>query len=205
MPILLAMAAVIATDVAAPASTPISVASHEASPPRVVMVGRFMLEPYMVSAGGEKHGGARFGSEMIIAAGEGSTRLASGLRFLIGSDGAGAFGTEGQLQVGVAHLIGDRALFALVAPLGFSLGGGNEEFAPRGYAGLEAVAAIGRLTDRAPGLRGVELSSGISTCGPRARVGLAWAGKKMVFGTGVSWQRDADAELYGLYFAATAE
>jgi hypothetical protein len=181
------------------------VTSREADPPREVMLGRFLYEPYMVTSPGGRNLGGRFGVDMIAATGDGATKLGGGIRFTLGGDGAGAFGTEGQLLLGVVRTISDRAAVSLVAPLGFSLGGGGDDFAPHGYVGLEGIAAVGRFArERGPGVRGVELAAGISNRGARARVGLVRPGKDVGWGLGVDWQRDGSYDLLGVYFATTA-
>jgi hypothetical protein len=194
-------AATIATDVPAPAADVVSPADHEPSPPRDIIVGRFMFEPYTASVRGERHTGARFGIDMLLASGDKPTRFASGIRFLLGGDGGMASGPEGQLQLGVAHAISDRAVVALVTPLGFFIGGG--EFTAHGYIGVEGVAALGHFAhERESSVRGIEVAAGISTRGARARIGIARPGKEMGFGFGVDWQRDGDAELIGIYIAS---
>jgi hypothetical protein len=203
-------AATIATD-EAPAPAPVAIAdaridtAHEADVPRDIVIGRFFFEPYMVTVGSRSHKGGRFGIDMVGASGDGPTRLAGGIRFLLGGDGGAAIGPEGQLQIGVAHAIADRAVVALVAPLGFMIGGGDGSFEPRGYAGIEGVAALGRFDrDHGPSVKGVEIAAGISTRGARARLGIVRPGKEMGFGFGVDWQRDGDTELFGLYLASVA-
>lgn len=208
-----ARAATIATD-ATPATnaaaTTIAIdttrtTSHEVDPPREVMLGRFLYEPYMVTSdAGERHLGGRFGIDMLAANGDGATKFGGGIRFTLGGDGAAAFGTEGQLLLGVVRTIRDRAAVSLVAPLGFTLGGGGDDFAAHGYVGVEGIAAIGRFAERGPGVRGVELAAGVSNRGARARVGLVRPGKEVGWGVGVDWQRDGAYDLLGVYFATTA-
>jgi hypothetical protein len=179
--------------------------SVERDAPREVMLGRFLYEPYMVTSPGQRNLGGRFGVDMVGANGDGATKLGGGIRFTLGGDGAGAFGTEGQLLLGVVRTISDRAAVSLVAPLGFSLGGGGDDFAPHGYVGVEGIAAVGRFArEQGPGVRGVELAAGISNRGARARVGLVRPGKEVGWGLGVDWQRDGAYDLLGVYFATTA-
>jgi hypothetical protein len=205
MAVFLAMAAVIATDVAAPASTPTSAASHEASPPHDVVLGRFLYEPYTVWGADEPHYGGRFGIDLVAANGDGATKIGGGIRFTLGGDGAGAFGTEGQLLIGVVRTISDRAAVALVAPLGFTLGGGDGKFGAQPYGGLEGIAAVGRFAhEDGPAIRGVELAAGVSNRGARARIGIVRPGKDVGFGFGFDWQRDGAYDLVGIYFATTA-
>lgn len=212
-----ARAATIATDApASPSTTAAPVAttttttiaaqpSDEADPPHDVMLGRMLYEPYTVSGGGERHLGGRFGVEMVAGNGDGATKVGGGIRFTLGGDGASAFGTEGQLLLGVVRTISDRAAVALVAPLGFSLGGGGDNFGPHGYAGIEGIAAIGRFArEQGPAVRGVELAAGISNRGARARIGIVRPGKDVGWGLGVDWQRENAYDLVGVYFATTA-
>lgn len=188
-----------ATTSASSSTTP----TYEAEAPHEVMLGRFMIEPYSVSSATGRNNGFRFGTDMMAAVGDGPTRMVGGLRFFLGGDGASRFGTEGQLQIGVAHMIRDRAAVALVAPLGFSLGGGHDHFEPHGYAGIEGVAAIGRFArEQGPGVRGIEMAAGIYNRGRRARIGWAFPGRSGGVGIGVDWQREDDAELIGIYIAS---
>ena len=213
-PVVTDPAVTIATDapVATAPSIAVSSTSVEADPPREVFFGRFLYEPYMVSGGAmtgstasERHLGGRFGIDMLAANGDGATKLGGGIRFTLGGDGAGAFGTEGQLLLGVVRTISDRAAVALVAPLGFTLGGGNNDFGPHGYAGIEGIAAVGRFArEQGPSVRGVELAAGISNRGTRARAGIVRPGKEVGWGLGVDWQRDGAYDLVGVYFATTA-
>jgi len=208
-----ARAATIATDAPSTAPNATTVASDAPpDPPHEVFFGRFLYEPYMVSGGAmtgsaasERHLGGRFGVDMLVAATEGATKFGGGIRFTLGGDGAGAFGTEGQLMLGVVRTISDRAAVALVTPLGFTLGGGNNDFGPHGYAGIEGVAAVGRFVrEQGPGIRGLELAAGISNRGARARIGVVRPGKEVGWGVGVDWQRDGAYDLVGVYFATTA-
>jgi hypothetical protein len=197
------MTATIATDAPPPATV---ATRYTPDPPHDIMLGRFLYEPYMVTNArtGERNMGGRFGADMIAANGDGATKLGGGIRFTLGGDGAAAFGTEGQLLIGVTRTISDRAAVALVAPLGFSLGGGDN-FGAHGYAGIEGVAAVGHFArEQGPGVRGVELAAGISNRGARARVGIVRPGKEVGWGLGVDWQREGTYDLLGVYFATTA-
>lgn len=169
--------------------------------PRDIVLGIFSLDVLVSSRGDDHHAGGRVGVDMLSARGDNPTRLAGGIRFLFG--GVSGFGPEGQLLLGVAHAIDDRAVVALVAPLGFTFSGAD--FSPHGYVGIEGVAALGRRA-RGGGFEnlGVELAAEISNHGPRARIGVAKGGKEIGFGVGLLWQRDGESQLFGLYLAETA-
>lgn len=190
----LAVATTIATD------APIDSPEHAPAPDHVVL-GTVSLDVLVSERDGEHHTGGRIGMDMIGASGRGPTRLAGGLRMMLG--GVSGFGPEVQLQLGVAHAIDDRAVVALVAPLGATVAGAD--FDVHGYAGLAGIAALGTRS-RGGGFDrfGVELAAELSNRGQRARIGIAYGGKDIGVGVGLLWQRDGDAQMVGLYFAETA-
>jgi len=186
-------AATVATDEpsASPPGPVVVRPSRDDDPPHEIVLGRLLVEPYRVSVlGGGRHGGGRIGIDMVAANGEQATRLAGGIRLMLGGDSALAFGPEGQFLIGIARTIGSRAVVALVAPLGFTI---NGDFTLHGYAGLEGVGAVGP----------VEVAAGLSNRGARVRIGFVRAGKDAGFGLGLDWQRDRDGELVGIYLAST--
>jgi len=197
----LAVVTTIAVDAAPPPDTAATTKSSPADAPRDIVLGIVSLDVLVSERGGEHHVGGRIGVDMVGASGRGATRLAGGFRMLLG--GVSGFGPEGQLQLGVAHALHDRAVVALVAPLGFTFSG--PDLSVRGYAGLAGIAALGQR-GRGGGFErfGVEIAAELSNRGPRARIGVAHGGKDIGFGVGLVWQRDGDAQLFGLYLAETA-
>jgi len=192
----LTVAATIATDV------PPIVDTSPSPAPRDIVLGIFSIDALMsVTSDGERHVGGRIGVDMLGATGNGATRLAGGIRLLLG--GVSSIGPEGQILLGVAHALHDRAVVALVAPLGFAFSGAD--FAVRGYAGLSGIAALGER-GRGGGFKrlGVELAAELSNLGPRARIGIAHGGADVGIGVGLLWQRNDDAQMFGLYLAETA-
>jgi hypothetical protein len=185
-------AATIATE--APPAPEVSAASIDDDPPRDIVLGRFLFEPYVVTTESGRSAGGRFGIDMVNASGEGATRLAGGIRFLLGGDGAGGFGPEGQIMVGGARALGSRAVVALVAPLGFTVNTEGKKLSPHAYAGIEGIGAAGPF----------EAAAGVSNRGARARVGFIRRGRELGFSVGVDWQRDGDTELFGVYVATTS-
>lgn len=191
----LAVATTIATDVPLVAAPSASPAPHD------IVLGIFSLDALTSERDGERHAGGRIGIDMLGASGTGATRIAGGIRLVLG--GVSGFGPEGQVQLGVAHALNDRAVVALVTPLGFAFSGAD--FDIRGYAGLAGIAALGER-GRGGGFKrlGVELAAELSNLGPRARVGIAHGGKDVGIGLGLLWQRNDDAQMFGLYLAETA-
>lgn len=196
----LAVAATIAIDAPPPPVEPPPIPTHFPAP-RTIILGILSIDALVSERGGEHHAGGRIGVDMLGASGKGATRPVGGIRMLLG--GVSGFGPEGQIQLGVAHALHDRAVVALVAPLGFTFSG--PDLSVRGYAGIAGVAALGER-GRGGGFErfGVELAAELSNRGPRARIGIARGGKDVGFGVGVMWQRDGDAQLFGLYLAETA-
>lgn len=188
----LAVAATIATDAPPPTTAPA---------PDHVVLGLVSLDVLVSERDGDRRAGGRIGMDMVSASGRGATRVAGGLRMLLG--GVSGFGPEVQLQLGVAHALSDRAVVALVAPLGCTVSGAD--FDVRGYAGLAGIAALGKRA-RGGGFDrfGVELAAEVSNVGPRARIGIAHGGKDIGVGIGLLWQRNDDAQMFGVYFAETA-
>ncbi len=197
----LAVATTIAIDAPPPPDTAATSIASSADAPRDIVLGIVSLDVLVSERGGEHHVGGRIGVDMLGASGRGATRVAGGIRLLLGA--ASGFGPEGQLQLGVAHALHDRAVVALVAPVGFTFSG--PDLSARGYVGLAGIAALGQR-GRSGGFErfGVELAAELSNRGPRARLGVARGGKDVGFGIGVMWQRDGDSELFGLYLAETA-
>jgi hypothetical protein len=169
-----APAAAIAADSPAPLA-------HQPELEHDATFGRFLFEPYKSSHGTY---GVRFGADMLGTQGRGTTRLASGMRFTLGTL------VEFQFAIGVARVVADDTCVMLVAPLGGTLG---MDFDPRGYAGLEGVVASPHL----------EVGAGVSLEGARAHAGLIRPGRETGIGFGVDWLRERDADMIGVYFATT--
>ena len=197
----LAVTTTIAIDATQLPDTAATTIAISADAPRDIVLGIVSLDVLVSEQGGEYHAGGRVGVDMLAASGRGATRLAGGIRMMLG--GASGFRPEGQLQLGVAHALHDRAVVALVAPLGFTFSG--PDLSARGYVGLAGMAALGQR-GRGGGFErfGAELAVELSNRGPRARFGVAHGGKEVGFGVGLLWQRDGDAQLFGLYLAETA-
>ncbi len=146
------------------------------------------------SADGAHHKGGRFGVDMQVASGRRATRLASGIRLLLGGDGGGHYGPEGALSIGVAHALDADTVASLVVPLGFAMTfDGPPALGVHGVYGLEGAMLA----------RGLDLGAGISNRGYRGRAGFVHRGRESGFGVGVEWQRDAGIDLLGVYVAST--
>lgn len=181
--------------IAASVTTAAATSSWHDSAPRDLAWGRLAFEPFMTSApDGEQHKGGRFGVDMLVATGDRPTRLASGIRLLLGGDGGGHFGPEGALSIGVAHAFDADTVASLVVPFGFAMTfDGPEELGVHGVYGLEGSMLA----------RGLDLGAGISNRGYRGHAGYARRGRESGFGVGIEWQRDAGIDLLGVYVAST--